>query len=87
MDKEKMYYIQNGYVGNAMCWWGLNSRGYTTDINKAQRYTAEEAENIIKRPQDIAWECDHIDNNLDARKTIIDSQYLNYDYRIVGNEK
>lgn len=82
-----MYYIQNGYVGNAMCWWGLNSRGYTTDINKAQRYTAEEAENIIKRPQDIAWECDHIDNNLDARKTIIDSQYLNYDYRIVGNEK
>jgi hypothetical protein len=23
MDKEKMYYIQNGYIGNAMCWWGL----------------------------------------------------------------
>lgn len=28
MDKEKMYYIQNGYLGNAMCWWSLNSRGY-----------------------------------------------------------
>lgn len=87
MNEEKMYYIQNGYVGNAMCWWAENSRGYTTDINKAGRYTAEQAKNIITRPQDIAWECDHIDNNLDARKTIIDSQYLNYDYRIVGNEK
>ena len=36
-----MYYIQNGYVGNAILWWAENSRGYTTDFTKAGKYTKE----------------------------------------------
>jgi len=72
----KLYYIQNGYVGNAIAWWGIESKGYTTDIKKAGKYTFEQAQNIIKRPQDIAWECDHIDNCIDAQRLVIDAQYL-----------
>ena len=42
MEKEKFYYIQNGYVGNAILWWAENSHGYTTDFRKAGKYTEEE---------------------------------------------
>jgi hypothetical protein len=41
--KQELYYIQNGYVGNAILWWGVDSKGYTTDITKAGKYTKEEA--------------------------------------------
>lgn len=84
---EKLYYIQNGYVGNAILWWGIDSKGYTTDINKAGKYSKEETIKIIQRPQDIAWLCSYIDNNKLAKRTIIDSQYLNKRYRLVGKQK
>jgi hypothetical protein len=85
--KEKLYYIQNGYVGNAILWWGKESRGYTTDINQAGKYTKEEAKRIIQRPEDIAWECSHIDNCKKAHKLIIDTQYLNYKRRLIGKRR
>lgn len=87
MNTEELYYIQNGYVGNAILWWGINSRGYTTDITKAGKYTKEEAEKIIQRPQDIAWLCEHIDNNEKAKKLTIDIQYLDTEFRLVGKTK
>jgi hypothetical protein len=89
MSKEnrEMYYIQNGYIGNAILWWGINSKGYTTDINKAGKYTIEEATKIIQRPQDIAWPCDYIDNNEAAKKLTVDIQYLDKSYKIIGNKK
>jgi hypothetical protein len=87
MNTEELYYIQNGYVGNAILWWGIDSKGYTTDITKAGKYTKEEAEKIIQRPQDIAWLCEHIDNNEKAKKLTIDIQYLNTNYRLVGKTK
>lgn len=83
--EETFYYIKNGFVGNAVLWWGQDSKGYTTDINKAGRYTKEESLKIIKRPEDTAWECDYIDNNLMARKTIIDMQYLDAVFCNPGN--
>ncbi len=85
--EEKMYYIQTGYVGNAILWWGENSRGYTTDFTKAGKYTEEEAKGIIKRPQDVAWECSHVDNCKEAHRLIIDGQYLNVEHRMEGNLK
>lgn len=85
--KEELYYIQNGYVGNAILWWANESKGYTTDIRKAGKYTKEEAKNIIKRPEDTAWLCRHIDNNEAAHKTIIDGQYLNSKYRLIGKKR
>ena len=74
---EEMYYIQNGYVGNAILWWGIDSKGYTTDFTKAGKYTKEQAEGIIKRPQDRAWPCSYVDTNEEAKKLIVDGQYLN----------
>lgn len=86
MSKE--YYIQNGYVGNAVSWWGINSQGYTTDITKAGRYTEEEMKRIVNtRPEDVAWPCDYIDNCEKARKLIIDSQYLDNSQIIRGKRK
>ena len=82
-----MYYIQNGYVGNAILWWAENSRGYTTDFTKAGKYTKEEAKIIIQRPCDVAWECSHIDNCKEAQKLTIDGQYLNYKKRMIGKRK
>ena len=76
-----MYYIQNdGYLGNALIWWGEESRGYTCDISKAGKYTKEQAKNICKRPEDTAWECDYIDNLEIAKKVIVDAQYVDRKY-------
>jgi hypothetical protein len=80
--QEKWYYVQNGYIGNAMCWWALDSKGYTTDITKAHKFTYDEAFSILKsnekdnRRNEKVWSCDYIDNSEKAKKLIIDSQYL-----------
>ena len=87
LKKEKQYYIQNGYVGNAILWWGIDGKGYTTEINKAGRFDYEAAKNIIQRPQDTAWECNHVDKCLSAHKTIIDGQYLNSKKCLKGRKK
>ena len=69
MKKEELYYIQNqGFVGNAIIWWRVDGRGYTTDIREAGKFTKEEAKEIIKRPEDTAWPCSYIDNNVKAHK-------------------
>ena len=76
-EKENKFYIQtSGYCGNAMYWWGKDSKGYVTDIRKAGKYTKEEAEGICERPRDLAWECDYIDNLLEGQKLIIDMQFV-----------
>lgn len=85
--QDTLYYIQNGYVGNAILWWAIDSRGYTTELEKAGKFTKEEAEGIIKRPEDIAWPCDYIDSRTRAHKVIVDSQYLDSSYKVTGNTK
>ena len=86
MSTEKLYYIQNGWVGNAILWWGIDSKGYTTNILEAGKYTKEEAKKIIQRPRDRAWLCSHIDNNEKAKKLVIDYQYLNDRYCLKGKK-
>jgi len=76
------YYIQNterGYLGNAMIFWALNSRGYTANLDKCQQYTEEEAKKIcLGNPEkNKAWPVDYIDNSLGIQR-IVDSQYLEY---------
>lgn len=85
MSKEKkLYYIQNGYVGNDVLWWACNSQGYTTSIKNAGHYPYEEAMDIIGSigKNYKAWECDYIDNNKEALVTVVDSQYLDSNYCI-----
>lgn len=86
-NQEELYYIQNGYIGNAVLWWAKDSKGYTTDITKAGKYTKAEAKRIIERPEDFAWLCKHIDNNEAAKKIVVDGQYLNKRYRLIGKRR
>jgi len=79
-DKE-MYYVQDSrsYCGNSVFWWGLESRGYTTDLMKAQKYTKDE---IIKqfsngRDTDIIWPASHVEKLI---KTHVDAQYLEHEF-------
>lgn len=81
---KDQYYIQNGYVGNAVLWWAKNSEGYTTDIKKAGKYSKQQAMNIcVTRANDRAWPCEYIDNNEKAKKLVIDSQYLDHSQLLV----
>ena len=75
-----MYYIQNGYVGNAIQWWDKDDKGYTSDITQAGIYTEEEALALIsnKGRSEKAWPCEYIDCNEKALKTTVDSQYLDH---------
>lgn len=76
-DKTQMYYIRTrGYLGNALMWWAKKSIGYTSDINRAEKYTFEQAKSICKRDKDTAYRCDYIDNLHKAKKIIIDSQFV-----------
>ena len=89
-NKEKLYYIQSGYVGNAMLWWKPDAKGYTTDIAEAGRYPAERMLNIINnRPkEDVAWECDYIDNTPEIRRVVIEeTRGIDYDKRIVAKRQ
>ena len=42
------YYIQQGYIGNHIKWWGANRGGYTTQLERAGIYTEQEAKAICR---------------------------------------
>ena len=55
---EERYLIQDtrSYCGNAVMWWCVGRKGYTTDIDKAGRYSLGEATAITRsRGTDRAW--------------------------------
>jgi hypothetical protein len=73
----KLYYIQNGYVGNAINWWRPEGKGYTTNIKEAGKFSEAQAKQQANtRVDDVAWPCDYIDNNEQAHKVIIDAQFI-----------
>jgi len=74
------FFIQNGYVGNCILWWGKGSSGYTADIKKAHLYTKEEVlRNFVDgREEDIIWESNHILENI---KSYVDSQYVSEKFK------
>jgi hypothetical protein len=74
LDENETYYVQDArsYLGNSVFWWALNSNGYTTYINKAQKYTKDE---IIKRfsngrDTDIIWNSKHVEENVSSHVDI-----------------
>ncbi len=77
-----LYYIQNGWVGNAMLWWRPGSMGYTTDIREAGKYSYEDALYHIIRETDEAWSCDHVDNCSLGHIMTIDGGYLDVSYKL-----
>lgn len=72
---DKTYYVQDArsYVGNAVLWWGLDGRGYVTDLSKAHKYTWREIQEFNPRNTDIIWESGHVES---AIRQYVDIQGL-----------
>lgn len=49
---EKKFVIQNGFVGNCMMFWALNSSGYTCHLSRVQTYTLEDAQRLCRPDND-----------------------------------
>jgi len=86
--QEELYYIQNGWVGDARLWWRPNSKGYTIRINEAGKYTKEEALKIINnRPiEDCAWLCSYVDGAKEHHILSVGNG-LDITHRITGEKK
>ena len=81
LDDDKKYFLQDSrnYVGNSVLWWALGSEGYTTDIAKAEKYTAKEIKEKSLRETDVVWDSEHVEKNI---KSYVDMQCLNNYYKI-----
>ena len=84
--KEELYYIQNGYLGNAILWWRKNSCGYTVNIKNAGKYTRDKTIAIINnRPnKDSAWLCSYIDNNVKAQVLTVENNNLDNSFKLTN---
>lgn len=73
---DALFYIQRGYVGNSMLFWGLGSASYTCKLNKSQTYTrAEVLESFLDgNPDDRIWPAKHIEANTCV---VVDGQNVN----------
>lgn len=61
----KQYLIAHiGHTLNShhhVCWWKPDSRGYTICVDKAGRYSAEEAASICRHPSCVAIEVEQVE--------------------------
>ena len=62
---DEKYYIHSGdYVGNSMLWWALEGKGYTTDLDKAEKYSMDDAKDICKDGKNTAYLVDYINRRV-----------------------
>jgi len=74
-EEQTDYYVQDSrsYTGNCMMWWRQGG-GYTSDINKAQVWTYQDAmTQAMTRSSDKPWPCDFIKQRT---QTTVDMQYV-----------
>ena len=79
-----LFYLQDSrsYVGNDVLWWAKGGNGYTTDLSKAQTYTADEAQRQHNaRRSDIPWPKSYIDAKT---RPAVDMQYIKRDEALAG---
>lgn len=73
-SKSDFFYVQHGIVGNSILFWAKNSCGYTSHLNKAERYSKYD---ILKgfpwREEDRIYPADLIK---EASSVQVDSQNL-----------
>ncbi len=77
--ETEMFYVQKGYVGNSCYWWGLGNCGYTTDLNKAEKYTREDILKyfIGRSDENKIWAASHVEERVSRQ---VDSQHLDYKF-------
>jgi hypothetical protein len=62
MASEKLFYLQNGVVGNTMYFWKHDCRGYTSNLAEAHLFTESQAmRQHAMRDEDIPWPKEYID--------------------------
>jgi hypothetical protein len=71
-----MYFVQDArqYLGNAVSLWGINGQGYTSDVNAAGLYTADQCAGM-DRETDVPWPEAFVRKTADAVVTL-DAQKL-----------
>lgn len=78
------YYVQNKdaiFLGNSPLWYGKGGRGYTAYIQGAERFSKEDAEQMVKHDPD-KWEmfkCSDVDKRLHLVFDIQDKKNLGTD--------
>lgn len=75
---EKLFYVQNGLVGNSMLWWKNNNCGYICDIKQAKVFTQKEIDEMysIKDGTKKAWPKEYIDVRISYH---IDMQHCDHE--------
>ena len=85
---NKKFYIQDKrqYVGNSIMWFAKGGNGYTTDIDKAEIFTKDDAVFLTTVDPDKyrAWSCKHINEHISRH---VDMQHVDYRYSIDEEEK
>ncbi len=74
-DDTLFYWASYGYVGNSPNFWALNSRGYTSDIDKAQLYTKAETLSQL--------ECDRDQDRFYVKEDVEKAIYKTVDSQLI----
>uniref|UniRef100_A0AAU6W2Q5 Uncharacterized protein n=1 Tax=Pseudomonas phage Touem01 TaxID=3138548 RepID=A0AAU6W2Q5_9VIRU len=78
---SRQFYLQDSrsHVGDGLTFWAKEGKGYTTNLDNAELFTAEQA--TRHRDSDIPWPQDYID----ARAHYgVDHQVMDDDLRVAG---
>ncbi len=82
MNSNK-FYIQDKrqYIGNSIAWWAKGGNGYTTNIDRAEIFTKEDAVELATDGSGKyrAWSCDHVNEHISRH---VDMQHVDYRYSI-----
>lgn len=76
MPEDTMFYFQSyGFVGNCLNLWAKGGGGYTTHVDKAEKYTKQQTLGQLgcKRTQDTFWVASEIESKA---YLMVDAQLL-----------
>lgn len=79
--EEEHFYVQNGYVGNSILWWAKDGKGYTTNIDRAHKFTRQETlDNFVTSKKDYKpWPASHIEENISMH---VNAEHVSTKFRI-----
>lgn len=77
---EEFFIRTEGYSGNSLMWWRPNSRGYTSDLKQAGKYSKEKAEGICRGSgTELAYKASKVLGLPNGLFTTVHADYLRKD--------
>lgn len=78
MPSDKNYLVQNlhaGYLGNSPFFWAIDAKGYTAQVDKAERFTEAESLEMVDRDPGkwFRWRIEDVEKSI---VTVCDIQIL-----------